>query len=1066
VPRRTFGAAAAALVVACLLVPGQALAARQKNQPLQQYVVRGDITAQELARAGYDLTEAGAGGKRGYRIVATQDQAARLAGKGTTVTRLSKGRVSKVARAAQARGPLVDPTHGYDVFRPWSLTPAPCPTTCVTPLEPLKDWYDDEYTANRAFVSKSVFGHSRLGQDLVAYRITAPNGPRNKPVVIFNSTQHAREWISTETNRRLFKYLLDHKSDRDSGIPQLLRRVQVWIVPVVNVDGYDYTFVSADTRFWRKNLRDNDGDGQITVGDGVDTNRNWPEKWRWDPEGASDNPASETYRGPSAASEPEVASYRQLIERLRPKFLLDYHSYGELILYPEGWQVQTENTDDPLLSTLAGRDETHTAIPGYDPDLAAELYTTNGDITDDAQHNFDSESYTVELTPGSGPAVGGTDGTDPAYTPDGFAFQDSEADIQTVFEENLQFALDLIRSARDPDDPVSHIGNEAPDLVPTTFPRGYGDPQTVEVNAKRAVGRVTAHWQVVETGRQGTARTSEWAGGLRYGEPGIYYHKLRADIDTGARAGQNVRVWFTANGARSPSFTYQLAQREHGDVLIMAAEDYKGTNSVPGNPPTPYAGPKYLRAYEEALQAAGVSYNVYDTDAGRTAPSPIGVLSHYKAVIWYTGDDVYTRAPGQPPGTGVAKLLDDEMLATRDYMNDGGKLLVTGQFAMQGIWDQFLFNPLAPTPPNPYCKTSTTTGQNDADDPPGQEENCIAIADDFIQYWLGAFLNIPLNPATGLQEVEPYGTSSFALDPAGNQKNLYSFLTTSSLLPDYPAFNDAEFGGKRALTTANGPAFDPPEGQWYMKSADVNYSYQRLTHTFDLTGLTAGQAADLQFKLSSDTEEGYDFVFVEAHTVGQDDYRTLPDANGNTSDDPANLVGCAEDSTYWLDTHPFLRRYITRTGTPATEDVACNPSSPGIWNAATGNSGGFNDWNIDLSAYAGKQVEVSIVYQTDPGTSGIGVFLDDVRATANGTVITQTGFEDDTLGGWAVTGAPAGSPGNTGDWERSQTLGLVDGPGIATNHSLLWGFGLEGVQGAEARSTILRDALAQWGITS
>ena len=50
--------------------------------------------------------------------------------------------------------------------------------------------------------------------------------------------------------------------------------------------------------------------------------------------------------------------------------------------------------------------------------------------------------------------------------------------------------------------------------------------------------------------------------------------------------------------------------------------------------------------------------------------------------------------------------------------------------------------------------------------------------------------------------------------------------------------------------------------------------------------------------------------------------------------------------------------------------MACNPASPGIWNAATGNSGGFNDWRIDLSAYAGQQVEVSIVYQTDPATLG------------------------------------------------------------------------------------------------
>ena len=52
-----------------------------------------------------------------------------------------------------------------------------------------------------------------------------------------------------------------------------------------NPDGYQYTFDTE--RLWRKNLRDNNGDGQITVGDGVDPNRNFDEHWGYDNEGSS-----------------------------------------------------------------------------------------------------------------------------------------------------------------------------------------------------------------------------------------------------------------------------------------------------------------------------------------------------------------------------------------------------------------------------------------------------------------------------------------------------------------------------------------------------------------------------------------------------------------------------------------------------------------------------------------------------------------------------------------------------------------------------------------------------------
>ena len=179
-----------------------------------------------------------------------------------------------------------------------------------------------------------------------------------------------------------------------------------------------------------------------------------------------------------------------MFAKLKPKFLLDYHTYGPLTLYPEGWQVETYSTDTPVTQALAGYDDDHPAVVDSDPDVSGELYTTNGDVTGHAYNRYGSLAYTVELTGGSGPAVGGTVDGPNSFLPGGFVFQDSEADVQAEFNRNVQFALDLARSANNPGRPKSYLGNVAPDFVPTTFKWGYGDPQLVEVNANRDLGPV------------------------------------------------------------------------------------------------------------------------------------------------------------------------------------------------------------------------------------------------------------------------------------------------------------------------------------------------------------------------------------------------------------------------------------------------------------------------------------------------------------------------------------------------------------------------------------------------
>jgi bacillopeptidase F (M6 metalloprotease family) len=262
-----------------------------------------------------------------------------------------------------------------------------------------------------------------------------------------------------------------------------------------------------------------------------------------------------------------------------------------------------------------------------------------------------------------------------------------------------------------------------------------------------------------------------------------------------------------------------------------------------------------------------------------------------------------------------------------------------------------------------------------------------------------------------------------------------------------------------AIKVSGPPAYDPPDGAWYAYSDRGSSAYKRLQTTVDLTGKSSGA---LTFTLSHSTEPDFDYVFVEAHTVGQEDWTTLADRNGNTSDDTG--AGCPDDDPFWLETHPFLRHYITRTEDPA--GASCAPTgSSGTWNAATGNSNGFHDWNVDLAPFAGRQVELSITYITDPAVQGLGVFLDNVRVTSGSQTLMATSFEDGTLSPFTVGAPPAGSGRVFRNWQASRSKGFEDGPGVRTERSLLLGFGLEGVTGAANRGQVLKDGLGVLGVT-
>jgi hypothetical protein len=205
------------------------------------------------------------------------------------------------------------------------------------------------------------------------------------------------------------------------------------------------------------------------------------------------------------------------------------------------------------------------------------------------------------------------------------------------------------------------------------------------------------------------------------------------------------------------------------------------------------------------------------------------------------------------------------------------------------------------------------------------------------------------------------------------------------------------------------PAAEPRTGEQMaisQKAGVFDTVYKRLARTISVPA----SGATLSFWITRDTEPDFDFVFVEAKTVGQPNRTTLEDMNGHTSQDPG--FSCP----FWLGLHPILNRYQTDNG-----DGTCSPhGSSGEWWAATGASDGWEQWQVDLSAYAGSDVKVSISYATDDFVQLAGAFVDDVVvSTGPGT----TSFEDDgnTFDGWTVPGAPDGSAPNTNDWIAGTT---------------------------------------------
>ncbi|KAF2365515.1 Carboxypeptidase activation peptide [Trinorchestia longiramus] len=233
-------------------------------------------------------------------------------------------------------------------------------------------------------------GKSVEGRDLWQLTISVGAG---KEGIWLDCGIHAREWIGQATCLWGINYLLTgYGTDPDATA--FLDAYDIYIMPVTNPDGYVYTW--SDDRLWRKNRNKYDED----LCYGIDLNRNFDDHFGG--EGTSDNSCSQTYRGPSAASEPETQVVQAAINELAPstKALFSIHSYSQLWMYPFGYTSDVPPEADELDRVTAIGVEALTAVYGtrydYGP-VATTIYPAASNTIDYSYAAGISYSFTLEL---------------------------------------------------------------------------------------------------------------------------------------------------------------------------------------------------------------------------------------------------------------------------------------------------------------------------------------------------------------------------------------------------------------------------------------------------------------------------------------------------------------------------------------------------------------------------------------------------------------------------------------------------------------------------------------------
>ncbi|XP_008323203.1 carboxypeptidase O [Cynoglossus semilaevis] len=263
------------------------------------------------------------------------------------------------------------------------------------PMDEITKWMTQIEKDYKDIARIEDYGHTYENRTISLLKIGLETGQQKKAIWM-DCGIHAREWIAPAFCQFFVREILQaYKTDPKMN--EMMKNMDFYVTPVLNVDGYMFSWQNNETRLWRKNRTP--GPRNCTCF-GTDLNRNFDANWGT--VGVSYDCCSNTYCGTSPASEPEAQAVTKFVGSRKDDFLcfLTIHSYGQLLLVPYGHPNFTADNYDELMEVGLAAADAIRQVHGKNYTVGtspAVLYSNSGSSRDWARMQGIPLTYTFEL---------------------------------------------------------------------------------------------------------------------------------------------------------------------------------------------------------------------------------------------------------------------------------------------------------------------------------------------------------------------------------------------------------------------------------------------------------------------------------------------------------------------------------------------------------------------------------------------------------------------------------------------------------------------------------------------